>query len=537
VAITDDVTLGKTAHPYDRFVGERLEDKYRDHLAQHLELVEPGLTLVDSPEFYLRNSEGASGFVDLLARDQYGVVVAIELKRSDAAARQAMHELFKYVGLLARTHGLGKHQVRCILLSTTWHELLTPFSELVDSSPFDVVGLKLHIGENGLPSHVERVAALPPAPGVSACPRHLALLYQDETSRGLDVPRVHQSLKRIGVEDYILLLEDHDGSDATVMFPFSIYVILAEFSAPLRASIQQGDWFDGEPHEPFGHELAALSQLMETTTQISVENASPDKFKVSHPTWPISKIERSGVYKSSALWDQDTLTAVAGAQGERYTTEFTVQVTPRNSYAWNRAIENIDYCLTGADGWRKTIPALMRDLAQKDQELAVSIRVFSPCDMTWALAGLGAGQAGFVPTANLDFVFSDGTHQQYAGIVLWDGKTSPTDPEAVFAAALGGDFDLYIALHWAHEQWLYETQLAQRHGLSYSLLDITLPSAGTMTLIQEEGGKLLRKPVSANHIRGHTIVDFAGRNSAYVGRLSDSIRDRFVGSDPFRVSE
>lgn len=68
------------------------EAALRDFLAEHLDMVEPGLTLVKT-EFHLANSNGASGFLDIFARAADGQLVIIEIKRSNSAAREAIQEL------------------------------------------------------------------------------------------------------------------------------------------------------------------------------------------------------------------------------------------------------------------------------------------------------------------------------------------------------------------------------------------------------------------------------------------------------------
>jgi hypothetical protein len=45
------------------------EDEFRDYLAARLDLIEPGLTLLDT-EYGLTNLDGAGGRIDILARDE-----------------------------------------------------------------------------------------------------------------------------------------------------------------------------------------------------------------------------------------------------------------------------------------------------------------------------------------------------------------------------------------------------------------------------------------------------------------------------------
>src|ERR1022692_2544483 len=64
------------------------EDHIRDKLAAELALIEDHLSLIRT-NYPLPNSEGASGRIDILARDRHGVLVVVELKRSNKTAREA----------------------------------------------------------------------------------------------------------------------------------------------------------------------------------------------------------------------------------------------------------------------------------------------------------------------------------------------------------------------------------------------------------------------------------------------------------------
>src|ERR1017187_7685591 len=132
------------------------EGRLRDELAKRLETLEPGLTL-RSVEYRLPNRQGASGSIDILATDRFSATVIIEIKRSNQTARQALHELHKYVALIKYDHGLRDSQVRCMLVSTEWHELLVPFSEFLRTVPWAVDGYQLHLTDAGLPSHAEKI--------------------------------------------------------------------------------------------------------------------------------------------------------------------------------------------------------------------------------------------------------------------------------------------------------------------------------------------------------------------------------------------
>lgn len=75
------------------------ESALRDQIAQHLTDLEDGLELITT-EYSLQSLDGAGGRIDILAKDSCGQTVIIEIKRSNETARQALHELSKYITLI-----------------------------------------------------------------------------------------------------------------------------------------------------------------------------------------------------------------------------------------------------------------------------------------------------------------------------------------------------------------------------------------------------------------------------------------------------
>jgi hypothetical protein len=126
------------------------EAKIRDYLATNLDLIEPGLSLIEKERF-LRNDKGANGFVDIFARSAAGHLVVIEIKRSDAAARQCIHELSKYAALLRQNLLVKNTEFKLLVLSTDWHELRTPFSEFLQITRYNCSGFQIIVGSDGLP--------------------------------------------------------------------------------------------------------------------------------------------------------------------------------------------------------------------------------------------------------------------------------------------------------------------------------------------------------------------------------------------------
>jgi RecB family endonuclease NucS len=76
-----------------------VENIIRDYLADNLSVICNDLSLIKK-EYYLPNILGTRGFIDILAKDNKNNYVIIELKRTNEASREALHEILKYVEVL-----------------------------------------------------------------------------------------------------------------------------------------------------------------------------------------------------------------------------------------------------------------------------------------------------------------------------------------------------------------------------------------------------------------------------------------------------
>ena len=111
------------------------ESALRDLIAQKISQLKPGLTLLQK-EQYIPGKHGTKSFIDLYARDEKGRHVLIELKRSNIAARQALHEVSKYVEQVKQHFGAKDSEIFAIIASTEWGELLLPFSRFCEDAGF-----------------------------------------------------------------------------------------------------------------------------------------------------------------------------------------------------------------------------------------------------------------------------------------------------------------------------------------------------------------------------------------------------------------
>lgn len=106
------------------------ENEIRDLLIKDLSIIEPGLRYM-AHEHSVAGEGGSGGRIDILAKDKYDHTVIIEIKRSEAAARQALHEITKYLQI----GKLKPDECRVLVVSTSWSELsssLALYQEKID---------------------------------------------------------------------------------------------------------------------------------------------------------------------------------------------------------------------------------------------------------------------------------------------------------------------------------------------------------------------------------------------------------------------
>lgn len=118
------------------------ESEIRDVLVKNLHILNPNYKFL-SKEKYLPSDVGTRSFIDILAHDENSKYIVIELKKSNTVARQAIHELYKYLEALRENLSIKSDEVELVVVSTEWDELLVPFSSFVTNSNLKARGFKL----------------------------------------------------------------------------------------------------------------------------------------------------------------------------------------------------------------------------------------------------------------------------------------------------------------------------------------------------------------------------------------------------------
>jgi hypothetical protein len=368
---------------------QNIENEIRDKLAKKLNLIENGLTYIDD-EYHLRNPYGAGGFVDIFANDNNNNFVIIELKRSDAASREAITELSKYVALLKRKKNLKNSEIRLIVISTHWHELFVPFSEFYHNTNYQLSGFKLTIDKDNNPISVEKVEPLPQIAGRNICRRHFIRYYKTDEDLLESKEEIVKQAVNLGIHDFILAVFNLNFID-----PFYGATKVLYWAPQLKS---RGFYIEQLTHVldqenldeilDFTEELDEDDTLDELSERLDSEiNVTCETCEIGNPekltdrlreSWSLDKIFKYGIFQEDErLTDTMILMDLKGLTGTSFIHFFSTVNTENRSkfdeivsgietpffynYVWKHDVKDIiSYC-------RKKIPStILLSIFNKD---------------------------------------------------------------------------------------------------------------------------------------------------------------------------
>lgn len=516
------------------------ENKIRDRLAENLGVLDEGLELIDT-EYKLPNALGGKGFIDILARDRFGTFVVIEIKRSDVAARQAAHEIFKYTALLRTNHGLTEDGVRCIVLSTDWHELLVPFSELVASVSYHVDGYRIAVDEDGSINSLELVEPAPEEGALELCPSGLVFLYTDPQIRTTHRTERVKAAEVVGIGDYILIEQDHVGSDPRIVYPYADCLWIATLERRLRANLAQENDLDVREIEeierdgnPWYLEETLLNEMAEHYSYppgMDVESMGPDKFRANESNWPPKQIRRFGARMSSPLRTDEDLLAMVRSDVGGHSSLLRQIASPRIAPVWQRVRQDLDRCLLGNARWTAIVNNYLDEIEAAGIN-AVALEVFNPLDLPIALFKVSTeGSAAYFPT--LQIVAEPDDQARFEGVlggVAWDGTTVRDHPQEMLDRFFDGDIFQYFLMRTVNEVWQIEDALLAWHGLYCEAIELSGQAAELEAIeLNIDGDRLIRNRDQPDNRAGKSLADFAAAHRRYLEELASLIQAQSIG--------
>ncbi|HEV2380844.1 MAG TPA: endonuclease NucS domain-containing protein [Terriglobia bacterium] len=509
----------------------RLEDKIRDHLAEHLNILEDGLALIDK-EYPLPSPIGAGGRIDLLARDIFGHVVVIEIKRSDQAARQALNEIHKYTALFRIRAGLDESKIRLMVVSAEWHELLLPLSEFAAVTPYPVEGINISALPDGTVTTVSKVKLVKRGSALNISQAQCIYLYAKAADRDATTPRIVAALEGAGVQDFAILHCDYAGTSARFIQPHANYVIFSsplenlgtKEAAELKARI---DWEDGLdlPEENF------LAYINNNELGDSVETGYPEKLTNLRKEWSVSVSVRHGRFGriESVLADEEIVQLAQAIEGGSpiYLHKTT---SPRFASTWAQCKEHVNIVLAGNSVWAADVPEYLKEIEATAPEATVVVSLYNPTNLFMSLYNI-AWKEDYSLCPNFEIVVderSTGRVRVLVGIVAWTGEHIRETPVRLMEEIYGGVFEwmTYVTTHGTRD---FEDTALAAHHLQVLTVEWEFKGGeelGPILVTWGDGG-LLRSKQDQQQFQ--PLKSFAAAHMDYLSALKHHLEDHITG--------
>ncbi|MGB5777678.1 MAG: endonuclease NucS domain-containing protein [Allopontixanthobacter sediminis] len=496
------------------------EAELRDHLAERMERIEPGLTLLKT-EYGLHNLDGSGGRIDILARDALDHVVCIEIKRSNNSARSTLNELSKYVTLLVERDRVPREIIRCVVIATHWSELLLPLSYFAHSTGIDVTALQA-ARDNGAvvlrPIPLKTLRFLPQlSPDMDLIwfetpeprDRYLAFIK----SRAPLLPFVRLAL---------LLFEPRDlPREEPALHPMAICVwrvqdglhdrieavtgkrIGHNFPYPAPGWEPEADakeWIGDVPHDE-------LQEFANGWT-----HGTPEKLHALLAGHALGRVERVGDWPKLEFINDDVrlLRAALAASplggSERPNRHsYRATVTPAVAISWNLATDAFLEFIGFEPVWQQAARAFLEMLSGSN--VSVELHAFDKKHLAYAIHQVQSHHETmlgyFEIVARAGETALSGLHGYYT----WDGKTCPTDAGATLDQIYGDVAWARLSMESAVDEARYE-RANELHGF--------LPVVDRL----DETGMIH----SGLPPFRHSLQDFLAANPGYCREVSDILQ-------------
>lgn len=518
-------------------MSNRLEDRIRDYLAAHLELLDESFTLIEK-EFSLPNTAGAGGKIDILARDKFRNIVVIEIKRSDKTARQTLNEIFKYTGLLRNNMGLAETQVRIVVVSTDWHELRLPLSEFAEVSPYTVDPFMITVLPDGTVINAQRVTLPPRISAIQISRVQSVYLFRDASSRDAALPKLVGASLGASISDFAVLKLNCVNNNPQVIYPFALYLF---FSSPLSGATgddtqkmrAQMEWVEGldQPDENF---LVAIGDQFGSIADTS-EIGYPEKLATILRDWSVTEFSRHGrcAANPELLTNDDLLLLAQATQGGSPLFLNTL-CTPKHVAVWNQMLDDITLTLKGIPEWEEIVPMFLSEVASGTPNATVSIYVYNPANLLMSLYPIAwAEDASMCPFLDIGVDAGNGMMKSIMSTLTWNGKLVTDSSLDVIDEVFGGLNEWMVANH-LHETFEEEPAMMEAHGLEAHIIEFAVDQRGhdSTNCLKVSEENLFREPFQIDSLLN--IGSFAEANREYLNDLRyfmESIIGGLPGSD------
>jgi hypothetical protein len=405
----------------------------RDWLVANPEFIERGLQVVKK-EYYLSDEIGTNGFIDILCKDNNNNFVIIEIKRSDPAARQAFTEVFKYAELIKDKYRARDSEIRIIIISTHWGEIIRAFSFSCFKSRFPIKGLRIHLNDQTkIPQSIEEVAPISNS-GYSRKFMAFQVLYLFATKEKRQIAHeaLNQKLQQANLDDYVAV--DLDASPEKELHYY--YAIDAAFqkqsieellnSIELLNGIHHLDMEEREFEDKESYH-SYLEQVFSVALEMgkyydTMEVSYAEKFEsiIGVQNWQVTSIKRYGIFRNDPRYGDDLLLKELKGHDGGSSNKFVAFADSGQMERLKEIHKECQHCLVHTPQWAEFIDHIITELQSSSKKFKLLIDIYNPDSIVTALYfSLTKGNPGYLP---LFLIFVNYTEEEktevYKGEVL-----------------------------------------------------------------------------------------------------------------------
>jgi hypothetical protein len=461
------------------------ETQVRDLLISNLHILDLGYKFLDK-ETYLPSEIGTRSFIDILACDENGKYIIIEVKKSNAVARQAIHELFKYLEAVKENLAVKTDEIELIVASTEWDELLVPFSSFVSNVNLKTRGFKLFINNNEISSKEINTNVLNEERVLSSI--QMANYYYSIESLEKGIKGHIDYFTKRGIESFaLLILKSPENYKELVMnsisgseiqefieindfakridYKYIIYSVNQLVSIEKYKDICLKYFSDSEIDEDIqeilDNEEATLYDKMEHFNHLILEQepfpesdfteiGTPAKYNkfIEVEGWELLEIKRFGALNENKFLTDDLIeqeVKASGTTGERYISEIDMN----NVASISRVKREISNCLSDNIVWRNHILEIIDSLyTEKSKIKNVRCSIYNPMNIIYSIYLICSDSMGilYIPSYQIE-VELDGESRMYIGYL--DGDFKNVSMNEVLAKFWNSSvFEFFMTLNW-----------------------------------------------------------------------------------------
>lgn len=463
------------------------ESEIRDLLIQNLHILNPNYKFL-SKEAYLPSEIGTRSFIDILACDEKGKYVVIELKKSNTTARQAIHELFKYLEAVKENLAIKTDEIELVVVSTEWDELLVPFSSFVSNVNLKTFGFQLFI-ENDKIFAKEINVFLPNVDRILSSVQMASYYYTLEslevgieehinffTKRDIEsfvliVLKAPENYKQMVLDSIRSFETEAYGNFKTINidsipnYEYMIYsanqLLSLEKYTEICSKYYSDFEIDENIDEILNNEEASLYDKMEQFNDFILEQEpfpKSDYFEIGTPAkynkfkefegWKLLEIKRYGALSENKFLNDDQIEQeiiASGTTGERYVSE--IDVTNRaNIFRVKKEVQN---CLSDNVIWRNHILEIIDYLTNEKKKIKkIRCSIYNPMNIIYSIYLIHSNPSWFlyIPSYQIEVEYED-EFKMYIGYL--DGNFKNVTVDQVLEKFWNSDaFEFYMSLTW-----------------------------------------------------------------------------------------